>query len=156
MNDTDLDVAFNTDSGYFDLSINPQTGDLTMTQGLDTALLCSLMLDKRLTSTEVPQNNLRGGWVGNLYTEMEMGSKLHALSGPMTDTIANESITYCRSALQWLIDKNYIDSMTTSSSYINDTLTISITLYKDGDILTTATLNVFTNTLLILPETYLS
>ena len=48
---------------YYDFMIDQKTGDMVITDGLDTALIMSVFCEKRDNSIQIPEN--RGGWMGN-------------------------------------------------------------------------------------------
>jgi len=101
------DIAlFQTESQFFDFEI--ENGDFKFTQGLDSAILTSLFLEKRADKSEVPRPELRRGWIGNLSNQdptFEKGSKLWQLEqARLNQDSLNKAVNEAQLSLQWLVD----------------------------------------------------
>lgn len=131
------DLAWNKDKGYWDISF--EDGDYKQTSFLDTAILMSLLIDKRASKSEVPSLQLRRGWWGNKvgdYPNYEIGSKLWLLSqSRLTQETLNLLKTYSYDCLTWLIDDGYVDRVETNASRISEGVFLTIILYVSQNII---------------------
>ena len=117
------DAALNTDSGYYDISIDAD-GDIATKDSFDTALLMSLFCERRALPSEVAVTHHRRGWIGN--DDFEIGSKLwlYEQARITRDTI-NGVNTAAKNGLQWLVDDNLIESINVSTSVVNNSISIN-------------------------------
>ena len=132
------DIHFNKTKGYFDFDF-ASTGDFITTQGLDTALLMSIYVDKRAASSEVPASELRRGWWGNLagnYANYEIGSKLWLLMQARNNNeTLNLAKTYTYDCLQWLIQDQLATRIEVVDNFVDLNLLLSIKIYKGQSII---------------------
>jgi len=98
-----VDIKLNDDKGYWDIDFDSQ-GDFVLEDGFDTAILMSLMCNKRANEAEVEAPQYRRGWWGNEtsdFDNFEIGSKLWLLSqARATQNTLNRAIRYTQDALQ--------------------------------------------------------
>jgi phage gp46-like protein len=95
--------------------IEYDNGDLTIDNGLETAVIVSLFTDRRVTKEETlpdPNSEDRRGWWGDQVADIqgdEIGSKLWLLERSSTtqDVIIDAEI-YINDALQWMIDDGVV------------------------------------------------
>lgn len=108
-----------TEAGFYDLAFD--NGDLLATQGFTSALLMSILCERRATPSEVAQPEKRRGWWGNAFlgfTDFEIGSKLWLLSQARANQVTlNNSITYTNNALEWFAQDKYIDKANVTAEY---------------------------------------
>lgn len=129
-----IDIALTKSSvGYYDISI--YNGDFLKTQGFDTAILITLMAERRASSSEVPVPENRRGWWGNPligFSDFEIGSKMWLLEqARMTQNVRNLAITYTRNAFQWFIDDSYLDNIIITANFDNEKkMTININFIR--------------------------
>ena len=53
------------DDGYYD--INFENGDLSKTDGFETALLMTFLCERRASDSEIPSPKRQRGWWGNAF-----------------------------------------------------------------------------------------
>lgn len=94
--------------GVFDIQIGPD-GDILTADAFDTAILVSLLADKRADESEVGPSDFRRGWIGNEVTPgFEIGSKLWIYyQSRLSRTVMNRVAQEATDALQWLVDDGY-------------------------------------------------
>jgi len=128
------DVILNTDRGYYDFDWT-ESGDISTAQNLDTAILMSIFEEVRATSSEVPDSNLRRGWIGNESTpDFEQGSKTWLFEQErITGSVLAELGVVVRNGLQWLIDDEIAVSVEVEQPFIkNGKVVVNINLGRDG------------------------
>lgn len=142
------DVLFNNTKGYYDLDV--VSGDLAITNGLETAILMSLFVDKRAYASEVPRPELRRGWWGNLvgdYVNYNIGSKLWLLNqARRTQTNLNLAKTYAYDCLQWMLDEKLATNINVDASYVNQNLKLDINLYHNQNNIYSTSFTLWSNT----------
>jgi phage gp46-like protein len=144
-----VDIHFNNSADYYDFSFS--NGDFVLTEGLDTALLMSVYVDKRAEASEMPAPATRRGWWGNLvgdYINYQIGSKLWLLSqARKNNNTLNNAKTYAYDCLQWLIDDQYANRIEVTTSYLNNTLILNVKIYKGLNIIYSNSYILWNNTL---------
>lgn len=111
----DAVLTLNAD-GIYDISLTDE-GDIETKAFFDTALLISIFAERRAEVSEVPESELRRGWIGNESTPgFEIGSKiwLYEQARLNRDTL-NGIKTEAFNALTWLTDNNYVVSHDTNT-----------------------------------------
>ena len=145
------DILLKKINGYWDIDFT--NGDLTMTRGLETAILMSLFVDARASSSEMPDAMRRRGWFGNKlngYDNDEMGSKLWLLSqSRRTQNTLNLAKTYCVNCLAWLLTDKIADKIDVDVSFIPDGVEVDITVYRSQNKIFNASYNLWENTNLV-------
>jgi phage gp46-like protein len=129
----------------WDLDFNSDIGDFDQDSGLETAILMSLLLDKRATEDQVPQPTKRCGYWGIDITQMEF-SHLWLVNGRKTTDKLTIGIEYCNTALQWLVDHGYATEVNTSAEFITEGIKLSIEITKPNGIVDTFTAYLWLNT----------
>ena len=104
-----VDLAYTVDDdGIVDISIDPETGDLVTTDGLETAILVSLFSDRRAYEDVVADPLERRGWIGDLVSEVpndRHGSGLWLYEQHrLTDEVATGVRIEAEAALRWMVD----------------------------------------------------
>lgn len=134
-----LDVALTEDSvtGEFDLSI--EGSDFAGTEGLETAILLSLLSDGRASDDQVATPQFRRGWIGDAVPAAEgyrIGSLLWLVEpSKATQQTMNIAAAAAQEALQWLLDAGIADDVQVSGEITGPrtgTLTIDITAPDGG------------------------
>ena len=113
MANIDLKLSLD-DNDIYDINID-DNGDIENINSFDTAILMSLITDKRADESEVKQPQNRRGWWGNSLNDdidYEIGSKLWLLEQERaTQDILNNSIDYTSECLSWMIEDNLVDDI---------------------------------------------
>jgi phage gp46-like protein len=120
---TDIALIFDNDSGHCDIALDG--ADLATDDGLETAVLLSLFLDRRADEDdEIPSGDGdRRGWYGDFYSDIpgdQTGSRLWLLGrSPSLPEIPLRAKGFITEALQWMKDDgvtNRIDVVTSLES----------------------------------------
>lgn len=128
------DVILNADAGYYDFAWTA-SGDISTAQSLDTYILMCIFEEVRATPAEVPESNLRRGWVGNESTPgFEQGSKAWQFEQErVTGTVLAELGVVIRNGLQSLIDDEIAVSVEVETPFLqNGKVCVFINLGRDG------------------------
>lgn len=126
------DIALNNDSGFYDISITD--GDFTASDGLDTAIIVSLVTDKRAAQSEIQQPELRRGWIGNEQNDdpdFQLGSKLWLLdqSRSNQDTL-NRANDFIRDCFSWMFDDSLIKDLIVTGTLVSTNIIMSVTFKR--------------------------
>jgi len=147
-----IDIALTKrEDDIYDVTFT-KTGDFEASEGLDTAILLSLLEERRANSAEVSTPQNRRGWIGNELGDIatyELGSKLWLLDQERltTDTL-NRAVDYARQALQWLLDNDIAQSVTINGEIqFPDGIRLFITLTRDNNNIESFFFNLWDNTL---------
>jgi len=127
------DIALQWNSDHADVAMGP--ADLVADEGLDTAVLLSLFLDRRADADDgVPLDKDPRGWWGDSFATVagdRIGSKLWLLSREkQLATVAQRAQTYAAEALAWLIDDGVASDVDVQAIFVAPgrlTLAIAIT-----------------------------
>ena len=123
-------------------------GDFELIDSFETSLEVSLFADARADANEVPTPQLRRGWWGNLFLDVETGSKLWFLAqASNTPLRLSQSINYARLALQWLIDDDFADNVNVTGTQDTNGIALNISIEKNGSVITERTYDLWRNTL---------
>jgi phage gp46-like protein len=133
------DIGYVHDAeGVYDFAIDPETGDLMLTEGLESALFVSLFSDRRARADEVADPMKRRGWMGDLVAEQPgdvHGSGLwlyeqRRLTGEVAAGVRLEA----ENALDWLVREGLLRNA--SAEVVADPakrrLTLAIDLAEPG------------------------
>ncbi len=117
-------------STLFDLSINTETKDFQMTEGMETAVNFQLFVDQRVSAEERQNPQDRRGWIGDIQTRQEnyqAGSILH-LQEQKRDTPVdnNETAALAKNALEYFVQIGAAKEITSQMFGSNIQGTISI------------------------------
>jgi phage gp46-like protein len=97
-----------------------QSSSLILDDGLENAILISLLTNKRASDTDELPDLLtdKQGWFGDELTEMQIGSKLWLLRRSKKDNVLFVLLKqYSEDALQWMITDKVIDSVAVNVSH---------------------------------------
>lgn len=118
---TDVLLVLNPKDGIFDLEADGN-GDLKLTGGFESAILCSLFSDRRAAADEVADPMKRRGWIGNLLASIpndNFGSGFWLYEQARgTQAVCNGMKDEALKALQWLLDDDLVKAISASVSYI--------------------------------------
>ena len=120
------------DGGLYDISID-SFGDIATADSFDTAILVSLLSDRRADASEVAQSERRRGWIGNESTPgQEMGSKLWLYEqSRATRTVLNAIAGVARDALEWLVEDDFAVALSDVEVAVTPTgMTLAITIRR--------------------------
>lgn len=135
----DLALVWSTSAGFADLAM--LDSDLASDAGMTTAVLLSLMLDRRAEDDDEPPSGDptdRRGWWADEFSTVEgdrIGSRLWLLDrSTITGETARLADEYVREALQWMIDDKVIASVdvTVDTTTRRDAAFISVALQRPG------------------------
>lgn len=122
------------DEGVFDIDLD-ENGDLLADNGFGTPLRLSIFGRRRATEGEVPEPQYRGGWIGNLLSDVpgfEAGSKLWLLQqARLTSETLNDAKSHIENGLEWLVEDGLAKSVEVSVGVSNGTITALVTI--DGE-----------------------
>lgn len=126
------DAILTNEKGYYDISVD-ENGDIATADFFDTAILYSIFGERRASSDEVVQPELRRGWIGN--DDFENGSKIWLFSqARVTASNLRRLENEIQSCLQWLIDDGYavsIDDVDVTLS--NNVVRAAVTIRRSRD-----------------------
>lgn len=112
------DIKIIWDNNLMSGDIEFDNGDLTIDNGLETAVIISLHSDRRASDDDIlpdDRSNDRRGWWGDQVSDVaddEVGSKLYLLErSKTTQSTLIETEIYIRDCLQWMIDDEVIISI---------------------------------------------
>jgi phage gp46-like protein len=99
----------------YDLALNEDDGDhLVLDESLVTAVLISLLTERRCDPSEAPDPSDLGGWFGDSYPAEPgdaLGSRLWTLLGaPMVPATLVRAEGYVREALEWMVTDGVLTS----------------------------------------------
>lgn len=131
-----IDIAIDKNAdGLFDISF-ADDGDLTTTEGFDTAIKLSIFCERRADSSEIPTARLRRGWIGNILSDVpdfEIGSKRWLYDqARMDDDTVNGITDAVQDGMTWFIEDGYLDNITTSSTFNGVVVTTVVELFRDS------------------------
>lgn len=130
---TDAVLTIDEQTNAYDFTLD-ENGDIKTEEFFDTSLLYSLFGERRASPDEVPEPQLRRGWIGN-SSEFENGSKIWLLSqARLTRDTLNRLQDEAEKALQWLVDDGLavsIDQVVASVSRGRVVLDITIRRSRD-------------------------
>lgn len=133
-NDVKVDFEFTRDShGMYDIAIGDD-GDVVPVYSFDTAILMSLLTDRRADRSEVFLAARRSGWVGNENSTVpgfEVGSKLWLLwnTARMNSTTRNAIVDAARDALSWLVP-NFANDLDITGKLDPEGIVLTITVVR--------------------------
>lgn len=145
-----IDIAIIQDAnGQYDIGIDPDTGDLQLVDGFETALQMSMFCERRADESEVETPELRRGWWGNEVdpTGFEIGSKLWLLyQSQKTQATLNAAVDHAKNALQWLIDDEHLESLDVSASFTANGIRLDVTLRRSNSAIETRSFDLWEGT----------
>lgn len=135
---TDLLLTWDPEELAADLSI--EANDLAVDDGLETAVLMSLFLDREAAEGDVlPDGELdRRGWWGDAFPVVDgdkIGSRLWLLArSKATPDVLSRAEEYAREALAWLIEDRVAARVEVTTEFLagNTGLGIAVEIYRPG------------------------
>lgn len=139
------DIALNWHESHADIALDG--ADLLADDGLETAVICSLFVDRRAQAAdEVPEGALsRGGFFGDAIAEIEgdrRGSRLWLLKRETRrPAVLEKARTYCEEALRWMIEDGIAARVVVETSFLEGrepgepVLLIEIDIHRPSDAL---------------------
>jgi phage gp46-like protein len=131
---TDVVLSVSDTLDFYDISFGAD-GDFATTEGLDTALLLSVLEEQRATVDEVADPAQRRGWMGSEDEGFAIGSKLWLWdSARLTQSTLNGINKDVAIGLNWVIEQGLASSIDVSSTFIAGGLELTITVESDGSV----------------------
>lgn len=134
----DLALVWDPAAGGADLAIDAAADDLLSDEGLHTAILLSLFLDRRAEPDDVlPDGGTdRRGWWADEFAEVQgdqIGSRrwLLARSKRLASVLARDE-QYSSEALEWLIEDRVASRVDVASEAQGETQALLVTVHRPG------------------------
>lgn len=129
---TDAVLRIDENTGLYDINIGAD-GDIETADFFDTAILYSIFGEKRASSDEVVEPQLRRGWIGN--DDFENGSKIWLFSqARLTRSVINRIEDEAMRSLEWLVEDGLAVSIDQASVNFSDgKLALSLTIRRSRD-----------------------
>ena len=133
----------------YDIAI--ENGDLVPDDGLETAILTSILSDQRADESQVPQPEFRRGWIGDLVTPFP-GVKYGSLiwlteQSRLTQSVLNSIKDYAQKSLQWMIDTGLANEIEATATRQNsNTVLLTIRVVSPGGGITEKAFTLWSNT----------
>lgn len=103
------------ENGLYDLDIDPETGNIKSTYGMDSTITTCLFTNRRAPASVIPIAQNRQGWAGDIQTadiQQYLGSTLFAYERfRITQNLLNEVKLAVQDALSFLIEDQIADSI---------------------------------------------
>lgn len=134
----------------YDIGI--ENGDLVPDDGLETAILTSILSDQRADESQVPQPEFRRGWIGDLVTPFP-GVKYGSLiwlteQSRLTQSVLNSIKDYAQKSLQWMIDTGLANEIeATATRRGSNTVLLTIRVVSPGGGITEKAFTLWSNTI---------
>lgn len=133
----DLALLWDPAVGAADLAL--LDADLASDAGLETAVLLSLLLDRRAQPDDVPPSgdptDRRGSWMDQ-FADVEgdlLGSRFWLLDrSVITAENGRRAEEYAREALQWMLDDRVVSGIDVTIELTAQALLIVVTLQRPG------------------------
>ena len=134
MANNDLTLTLNETEKYYDISFNAE-GDLANSNNVETAVLISVLDDRRAASSEVFDPIQRRGWQGNELNadDFQQGSKLWLLAQRRnTIQTKNQAVEYARQSLAWMLNDGIITTLNVTGQNTSEGVSITVTVGYNG------------------------
>lgn len=128
------DVKLNKDKDYWDFEWTA-AGDISTDQSLDTAILMSTLCEVSASPSEVANNLLRRGWIGNESTpDFEQGSKSWLFEQERTTgSTLSDLGPVVRNGYQWMIDDIIATGVQVEQPFLKSGSVVTfINMLRDG------------------------
>lgn len=128
------DIALVWQGTHGDIAVDGT--DLLADDGLDTAVMLSLFLDRRATDDDnLPDDMDPRGWWGDSFAEVQgdaVGSRLWLLGREkQLPSVANRVQEYAAEALQWLVDDGVASTVETQATWVAPGMcALTVTIYR--------------------------
>lgn len=150
MNEIDIELVLNEDDNYYDIDF-ASNGDFLMTDGLETAILMTILSTRRADESEIVDPiKRRGDWSDELNEvfEYEVGSKFWLLEqARILQETLNIGIDSLEDGFQWMIDDNIVKEVIVNGEIIDNSINYTIELTKQNNKTETFIYDAFKNTL---------
>lgn len=138
-----IDLALiKDDNDNFDIDWD-DNGDFVMTETYETAILMSVLGERRAKDYEITTPKLRRGWIGNLlYTdgsEDGSGAWLYKQRRLNLSTI-NGARDEVEKGLLWFMDESIVDQVTVTSSISDGKINVTVTLKSSNEAMINTTI----------------
>lgn len=135
----DLALTYDNTTGLMDLRL--EEDDLAQDEGLETAVLVALFLDRRANDDDVlplaEAEDRRGSWADQfpLVEADKIGSRLWQLArAPLIASTGHDAEEFSREALQWMIDDDVARDIEITAETDGQRLTLSLVINRpNGD-----------------------
>lgn len=133
----------------YDIGI--ENGDFVPDDGLETAILTSILSDQRADESQVPQPEFRRGWIGDLVTPFP-GVKYGSLiwlteQSRLTQKVLNSIKDYAQKSLQWMIDTGLANEIVaTATRQGSSTVLLTLRMVSPGGGITEKAFILWSNT----------
>lgn len=150
MNKIDLELVLNEEDGLYDIDFDTD-GDFLMSDGIETAIIMTVLSVQRADESEVTKAiHRRGDWSNELNEddEFEVGSKLWLLEqARVIQESLNNGIGSLESAFQWMVEDNIIKEVIINGEIIDNSMKYTIELTKQNSETETFLYDAFANTI---------
>ena len=126
-----IDYKLTADTNnIYDFTITDE-GDFESEDSYDSAILYSVLGERRASASEVPESSRRRGWIGNEFADFENGSKvwLYYQERATADT-RNGLRTEVLNAVQWLIDDGRVINSTATATLNGGVIGVVVTIVR--------------------------
>lgn len=146
-----LDIKLTNKTGTYDIDF--EDGDFLIDRGLETALVVSLLSDRRANEAQIAQPEFRRGWIGDLVTSLpgyKLGSHLWLYEQSRT---TQETLTgiedAAKKALDWMLDAELILNVEASATFVvsDSSVLLKITVTSPNGSTSTRAFNLWKETL---------
>lgn len=115
--------------GLYDLTVSNSVLDTV--DGLETAIIISLLTDARAPSSSVQTPSRRRGWVGNIVNAdsgRQLGSRLWTFyQSRLTDAVLNDIVVAAQESLNWMVEDGLAKSVA-ASVLRNDVRSVTVNI----------------------------
>ncbi|WP_424682909.1 phage GP46 family protein [Frateuria sp. YIM B11624] len=128
------DIALQWDTDHADVAMG--AADLVADEGLETAVILSLFLDRRADADDgVPLDQDPRGWWGDTFASVagdQVGSKLWLLGREkQLAQVAKRAQTYATEALAWLVEEGVASEIDVQATFVAaGRLTLAIAIQR--------------------------
>jgi len=116
----------------YDIGITEE-GDIATVNSFDTALLMSVLCERRADESEIQNPLYRRGYWGNELSDIEgfeIGSKLWLLQYAIKDNITlSKAKDYSYNGTEWFIEDNYLTAINVNTFY-DESSALNIKLFR--------------------------
>jgi len=144
------DILIQKQDDIFDIDF--KGGDFLLTEGLDSSIITSLLVDQRAEASEVSPPELRRGWIGNEQNDdpnYQVGSKLWFLDqARSTLKTLNDAISFVITSFQWMITDQLLQNVEVSGSQDGSKITIDVIFIRFDDTSFTIQFDLWENTVI--------
>lgn len=126
------DIVVRQSNNIWDLVLD-EKGDLANDDFFDSSLIYSILGERRASASEVPESNLRRGWIGNEDQDFENGSKVWLFEqARITRRVLNGIQSAAFNGLNWLIDDGILINVEVAAVLKDGIVSLEITLFRSN------------------------